>query len=67
MNISELTVPGFVGPLLVGVKIPKSHIVNDSVVNKRIPVDADLHVELGRFVTVYNLRLIWNVVLFNHV
>ncbi len=67
MNISEFTVPCFVSPFLMRIQVPQSHIVNDCVIYKRVPVNANLHIHFSALGAVDDFSIVGNVVLFDYV
>jgi hypothetical protein len=47
MDIFKLTISGFESPLLMGIKISDSNIVNDDIINKSISINTNLHIKLS--------------------
>jgi hypothetical protein len=47
MDIFKLTISGFESPLLMGIKISDSDIVNDDIINKSISINTNLHIKLS--------------------
>lgn len=66
MNIPQLTVSRFKGPLLMRVQVPDSNIVNDNIINQCVPINTDLHVELTRWSVGDGLFLFRYVILFQY-
>lgn len=46
MDVSKFAVPGFESPFFMRIQIPHSDVVNDNVIDKSVPIDTNLHIEL---------------------
>lgn len=51
----------------MGVEVPEPNIVDDSIINKCVPIYTDLHIELHTFGPVHSLDVVGDVVFFYHI
>ena len=51
----------------MGVEVPEPNIVDDSIINKCVPIYTYLHIELHTFGPVHSLDVVGDVVFFYHI
>lgn len=51
----------------MGVQVSQSYVVDYSIVDKGIPVDANLHIHLSIFSFVVDIGHVGDVIFFNHI
>lgn len=63
MQILQLTIPSLIDPILSSIKIPQANIINNSIIDQRVPVDRDLYVEIfGGVVGIVGFEWVGDVV-----